>query len=111
MVIEENHVEIAGVVHLAATELAHGEHDRAGGPTIGRLGPPEPLSQRFYLDRHDLLHERLGDAGERGRRGLGILPAQHVANTHPELLRRFESLQHWLDVYRPATEFGETRLE
>ena len=111
VVVEEDHVHVAGVVHLAAAELPHREHDRPRRLARRGRGPAEPLAEPGRLERHHLLHERLGDAGQRGRRGVGVLPAEDVAHAHPQLLRRLEGLEDRLGVHRPAAELGEARLE
>ena len=71
--LDEQHVDVTGVVELAAPELAHADHgqgtviclgDANGGPEHGRC-----------------------QLGEGGGRGLQVVEAEQVASHDPELLR------------------------
>ena len=111
VVVEEDHVQVACVVHLAATKLSHRQHDRCGPLSprgvFARARLAEPLNEPGLLDRDDLAEEHLGDRCERRRRCLGVLPAQDVADAYPQLLRRFECVEDRAGGDRPVAEFGK----
>ena len=114
--MEKHHVQIAGVVHLAAAKLSQRQDDRPGRLGVGTQpgpvhGPPEPLDEPRLIAGHDPLDERLGNRGQGGGCGLGVLPAEHVPHSDPQLLRHPEGVEDRGQVYRALAELGQIGLE
>ncbi|MCE2727310.1 MAG: hypothetical protein LW698_11110 [Planctomycetaceae bacterium] len=111
MVVEKDHVHVAGVVHFTAAELAHREHDGGGRPAAGVGRHAETVHELPFLAMHDHAHQSRGEPCERGGCRLGILPTENVPHAHPQLLRRLERVEGGVHVHGAAAQFLEARLE
>ena len=115
VVVEKDEVHVAGIVHLAAAELAHRQHHRPGSHTdrfpLPRRRLAEPLHEPLLLADHHHPQNRLWNGRERGGRLGHVLPAEDVADPDPQLLRGFEGLDDRLELNRPLAEFGERGVE
>ena len=115
MVVEEDHVHVACVVHLTAAELAHREHHRPG-PHADALPHAhhrlaEPVDEPLLLVGDHRPQDRLRDRGERRRRLHDVELAEHVADTHAELLRGLEGVDDRADLDGAAAEAGDFGVE
>ena len=115
VIVEKDEVHVAGVVHLAAAELAHRQHHRprshADCLPLPRHRLAQPLHEPLLLADHHHPQDRFGDGGERGGRLGHVLPAEDVAHPNPQLLRGLECLDDRLELNRPLAEFGERGVE
>ena len=92
-IIEEDQVDVAGVVQLAAAELAHAQDDEPRGASVGAAGraplgaefPPGGPQRRFQ--------NGVGQVGDLGGDGLEALLADDVAVGDPQRLPPLESPQ------------------
>jgi hypothetical protein len=110
LVVEKDDIEIAGIVHLPAAELAHREHHRPGQtPAHHRL--TESLHEHRLLGVDDPPQDDLGDRGQRRSGRIDVEQAEHVANPDPQLLGGLEGMEHRCDVGRIPTDLLERRLE
>ena len=70
-VVEDDDVDVAGIVELEAAELAHGNDEIAiGGGGVGRGEELARFARLAEEEAHRLLHHRLGGDAHRGERGL-----------------------------------------
>ena len=115
VVVEKDEVHVAGVVHLAAAELAHRQHDGPGphahGLPLPRHRLAEPLDQPLLLTGHHDPQDRFRDGRDRGGRLCHILPTEDVAHPHPQLLRGLEGMDDRFELDRPLAEFREGGVE
>ena len=126
---QEDQVEIAVIVRLAAAELAEREDDRLADVAVARgevfpvaaddvvreffFGRPadqrdaELVDELLILAVGDLLEAGLGDIGQGGVRGADVVFADDVADADADVLGVFEAVQDRVDVFGAFAQFGE----
>src|SRR4051794_10085183 len=110
--VEEDQVEVAVVIQLAAAELA--EPDDRPARTTAVVGPsrdPEPEGAAVPLVPRGQDHDRLRDVRQLAGHVADRLPAEDVAGADPDPLLVPEAEQDRRQVLGPPAEIGELGLD
>ena len=88
--IDEDEVDVGGIVQLIAAELAHADDGEAGGRAVGSLGDAEALAETLLGPPPRGLQAHVGEARElfRGHRQVGV--SQQVAGAYAQELAILE---------------------
>ncbi len=108
--VQEDHVQIAVVVHLPTAELSQRKnHHFAGLPLAAVLALRLSVASRksLKLVLGDLCEARLRNVRKRAGRGLHVLLPEDVAHADAKLLVVLEAVQDGIDVFGAAAEVGQ----
>ena len=92
-VVEEDQVDVAGVVQLDAAELAHAQDHEAGRAAVGTAGSAPLARSLFHAARNAAFQDRVGQVGNLRGHGLQALLADDVAVGDPQHLAPLEPPQ------------------
>ena len=112
VIVKKDQIDIAVVVHLPTTKLAHRQDDTAG-PLLSAGGCrfSQSLNELRLLVLHDPGEDRFRHAAERMGGGCHVLLPEDIAYAHAELLRGLEGMQDRLRIDRSLTPVAEHRSE
>ena len=113
--VEENQVQVAVIVHLAAAEFAQRHDDELRHPSDVVRGGDQRLAELGdelgILVGRDPPQAGQRDVGERSRGGLDILLAEQIAHANAQLLRVLEAVQNRIHVFGGVGQIGEALFE
>src|SRR6266540_336501 len=89
--VDEDQVDVGGVVELVATELAHADHGQARGLAVGRLRDPVARGEALLGPAPRRVEADIGQARELLRRHRQVGVAQDVAAADAEELTVLEA--------------------